>query len=137
MQIWKIDYKGFFTESMIINEEELTELDIVAPVNTDETNTFYKPKWNGMEWIEGATAEEIAEWNEQQNSPPLSKQIEDLKTQIAETDYQIIKCYEYNLVNKELPYDVESLHIYRQALRDEINQLELQEQGGVDNARNI
>lgn len=80
-----------------------------------------------------ATAQQVYEEGlEQKNSPSLSSQIESLKQQIAETDYQIIKCYEYSLVNKELPYDITILHNQRQALRYEINQLE--SQGGVNNA---
>ncbi|GEM_PF-1866521 len=72
-----------------------------------------------------ATAQQVYEEGlEQKNSPSLSSQIESLKQQIAETDYQIIKCYEYSLVSKELPYDITTLHNQRQALRDEINQLE-------------
>ena len=49
--------------------------------------------------------------------------INELKSQLAETDYKIIKCYEYNLAGLELPYDIEILHTERQNLRDEINGL--------------
>lgn len=47
-----------------------------------------------------------------------------LRVELSESDYKIIKCYEYSLVGKELPYDIEALHIERQSIRDEINQLE-------------
>lgn len=57
---------------------------------------------------------------------PAEQQISDLKTQLAETDYKIIKCYEYQLVGLELPYDIQTLHAERQAIRDQINELELQ-----------
>lgn len=58
--------------------------------------------------------------------PNLSstQQIQELKYQLAETDYKIIKCYEYNLAGLDLPYDIEELHTERQALRDKINELE-------------
>jgi hypothetical protein len=52
-------------------------------------------------------------------------QITSLKSQIAETDYKIIKCIEYQLVDKELPYDITQLHADRQTLRDQINILEV------------
>lgn len=52
------------------------------------------------------------------------KQISDLKEMLTASDYQIIKCYEYALNNLELPYDVIELHAERQALRDQINELE-------------
>lgn len=51
-------------------------------------------------------------------------EIESLKTQLAETDYKIIKCSEYQLVGQELPYDIQELHTERQFLRDRINALE-------------
>ena len=48
-----------------------------------------------------------------------------LKRQLEETDYKIIKCYEYRLIELEMPYDIAILHTERQVLRDEINILEL------------
>ncbi|MPM04295.1 hypothetical protein SDC9_50571 [bioreactor metagenome] len=51
---------------------------------------------------------------------------ESLKAQLAETDYKIIKCSEYQLAGMELPYDVAELHAERQAIRDQINELEVQ-----------
>jgi len=51
-------------------------------------------------------------------------EIASLKSKLAESDYMIIKCYEYQLAGKELPYNLEALHRDRQAMRDKINQLE-------------
>jgi hypothetical protein len=60
------------------------------------------------------------------NEPvPPEREIKRLKTELAETDYKIIKCYEYQLAGQELPYDIQELHTERQALRDQINELEL------------
>ena len=50
--------------------------------------------------------------------------IAELKEQLNSTDYKIIKCSECSLVGIELPYDIVELHAKRQALRDEINNLE-------------
>lgn len=46
------------------------------------------------------------------------------KSQLEKSDYMIIKCYEYQLAGKEVPYNLEALHRDRQAMRDKINQLE-------------
>lgn len=51
-------------------------------------------------------------------------EIDYLKEKLAETDYRIIKCYEYQLAQLELPYDITELHTERQAIRDRINLLE-------------
>lgn len=50
--------------------------------------------------------------------------IDEKKALLAASDYKIIKSYEAQLVGNELPYDIEKLSIERQALRDEINDLE-------------
>lgn len=52
------------------------------------------------------------------------QRIAHLKEELAETDYKIIKCSEYQLAGLDLPYDIAALHAQRQAIRDEINQLE-------------
>lgn len=52
------------------------------------------------------------------------QRITELKLQLGGTDYKIIKCSECQLAGVEMPYDVVSLHAERQAIRDEINQLE-------------
>lgn len=49
----------------------------------------------------------------------------DLKSPVSDIgDYKVIKCYEAQLVGKEMPYDIEALHAKRQAARDEINALQ-------------
>lgn len=51
-------------------------------------------------------------------------EIEQLKGQLAETDYMIIKCAEAVLLGHDMPYDVAALHADRQAWRDRINELD-------------
>lgn len=51
--------------------------------------------------------------------------IEDLKIQLESTDYKIVKCMEYQLAGLPLPYDIEALHLQRQAIRDKIAELEV------------
>lgn len=53
-------------------------------------------------------------------------EIERLKSELQESDYKVIKCAEALTIGAEMPYDVESLHKERQALRDKINKLEQQ-----------
>ena len=71
-----------------------------------------------MAQIKWKTKAEIEE--EKQKS-----EISNLKTQLNETDYKIVKCSEYQLAGLELPYDIQLLHTERQSLRDRINELEL------------
>jgi hypothetical protein len=51
--------------------------------------------------------------------------IQALKDGLSNSDYKIMKCYEASLMSEAAPYDVNELHIERQANRDRINDLEL------------
>lgn len=54
----------------------------------------------------------------------LKTVIDGLKKQLRDDDYKVIKCYEFSLVGEEMPYDIVSLNSKRQAIRDQINELE-------------
>ena len=56
--------------------------------------------------------------------PTSEDKIRELKSELASTDYQIIKCSECMLLGEPMPYDVAELHERRQAIRDAINALE-------------
>lgn len=49
-----IDENGLFVRDDFVNE--LTEFTIETPC----PDGFYLPKWDGTQWVEGKTAEEIA-----------------------------------------------------------------------------
>lgn len=73
-------------------------------------------------WVEVVpptpTAEEIAQQQREQR-------IWELKDQLAQGDYKIIKCAEAQLMGEALPYDVSLLVLDRNELRREINELEV------------
>jgi len=77
----------------------------------------------GITDFEILTEEEYLARKANEPTPP-EQEITSLKAQLAETDYKIIKCYEYQLAGLELPYDIQALHTERQSLRDRINELE-------------
>ena len=60
----------------------------------------------------------------------LLSEIELLKCELQDSDYKITKIAEAMSIGAELPYDSQALHKERQALRDKINQLEMEVQGG-------
>lgn len=72
------------------------------------------------------TEEEKVELARQQQISQLIAQINDFKARIAASDYKIIKTYEYTLLGEQTEYDIEEVHAERQALRDQINDLETQ-----------
>lgn len=58
------------------------------------------------------------------NTTKIQGEIDAIKAELSETDYQVIKCYEASLVGEELPYDIKALHEYRNEKRAQINALE-------------
>ena len=58
------------------------------------------------------------------NTTKIQGEIDAIKAELSETDYQVIKCYEASLVGEELPYDIKALHKDRDLKRAEINTLE-------------
>ena len=81
------------------------------------------------------TAEVLAEqgWVEVQPYQPTEEELAqqqrnqriwELKEQLAQGDYKIIKCAEAQLTNEPMAYDVATLVAERNAMRAEINELE-------------
>ena len=66
----KIDDNGYFIEDAFV--EEITEFTIETPCSQG----LYKPKWNGNEWVEGLTQDEID--NIKSNPPIASLTLEEL-----------------------------------------------------------
>ena len=58
------------------------------------------------------------------NKEYIRNEIASLKAELSNTDYQVVKCVEYQLQGLKVPYDITTLHTTRQALRDRINELE-------------
>ena len=58
----------------------------------------------------------------------LLSEIERLKSELQDSDYKITKIAEAMSIGAELPYDAKALHKERQALRDRINELEMEVQ---------
>lgn len=70
-------------------------------VNADSVG-FIKPLWNGKEWEESATPQEIAEWNEQHPVPvPVPTDVEILQEQVTDLQLALCEQYEENLMMQE------------------------------------
>lgn len=59
----------------------------------------------------------------------IQQKIADCRWQLSDSaspigDWKIAKCYEYALMGLPAPYDIAVLNAQRQAVRDEINELE-------------
>lgn len=100
---------------------------IIAISDTD--NEFSCLVKDSVETDETHTTADYSEYNGEyllKSEIPFDKEgrIAELKAELASTDYMLIKCAEYSFAGIDLPYDIAELHTQRQALRDEINELE-------------
>ena len=98
-----------------------------------EGDGWYDLSYDGSVYVEPVapvqpepTVEELAEMAKQEQIRQVTAQINDLKVQIAASDYKVIKTYEYSLLGEQAEYDMETVHAERQNLRDQINALETQ-----------
>lgn len=63
-------------------------------------------------------------WETESSKSKLLLAIEQLKSELASSDYKVTKCYEASLTGEEMPYDVVKLTTDRNTLRTKINELE-------------
>lgn len=94
-QVWLIDKQGFYTFKTY-HVKEVNELEIEIPCNTCKENTFYKPRWDGEKWIEGATQQEIDKINKMdicsdsvKTNKELQEENEQLKAELKTTRKQL------------------------------------------------
>ena len=66
-------------------------------------------------------------WEIVEDPEKVRQEIARVQEQIAESDYKVIKSYEYALAGEQPPYDIAALHVERQNLRDRIGVLEAQQ----------
>ena len=74
-----IDDNGLFIEDAFV--EELNEFTIETP----RPEGFYKPKWNGTEWVEGLTQTEIEAIKAgSEPQPTLEERVDKVETDVDE-----------------------------------------------------
>lgn len=77
-----------------------------------------------IDHVDGVRRFQIQEDRKPTEEEIKQARVAELKAQLDSTDYRIIKCSECSLAGVDLPYDIAELHAQRQAIRDEINELE-------------
>lgn len=67
----------------------------------------------------------VQKWEIRENDKgKMSCRMRDLKKELSDTDYRVLKCYEAALTSSDMPYDVEALIKERKEKREEINRIE-------------
>ena len=73
MRIIDRETKIFLRDDVIFDEKTEIGLEV------EPSQGLYKPKWNGTEWIEGMSAEEIALIVNQPTEEPIEARVEKLE----------------------------------------------------------
>jgi hypothetical protein len=68
-----IDNNGFLTGDILSDSE------VQADVSTPCPDGFYKPKWNGSEWAEGLTQQEIDGIKNAPVTPSIEEQLKQVQ----------------------------------------------------------
>jgi len=79
-KVLRIDNNGFYIEDVILKDGEATPSDCVEIQCPDG---FYKPKWDGTQWIEGLTQAEIDALNNQPVTPSESDRLSAVESAIS------------------------------------------------------
>ncbi|NFA44012.1 hypothetical protein EXM65_15910 [Clostridium botulinum] len=96
-----INKDGFIIENCVLfidNIPQYFEITEDMQIVDMPNKTYIKPKWTGIEWVEGATEEEIKEYEENNKPKPkeptetelLQKQLLETQALVAELRYKTI-----------------------------------------------
>ena len=123
-----LDEKGYIS-SFTINEDNLFEgledkaVILPNPENKDHFIEYYM-HYNK----DGFDQDHYDAWLAQKELEKIKAEaqvkIDELKAQLSASDYKVIKCMEAQLSGEEMPYDIAAVHAERQAIRNQINELE-------------
>lgn len=124
--------EGNIEERIVSIDEQIRYLSEMGwkPVDLIEDNKLICPDNHSVQIIPYDAGERISYHYEQIfDTKQIERKICKLKLSLTSNDsdigdYRITKCYEASLMGIDLPYDISNLYQRRQAVRNEINQLE-------------
>jgi hypothetical protein len=116
------DYNRFYFITDI-KRDDIPELqEIESDLDLNQIHTHYHGVINNQIVVIGENEEDIKIKNKNNNIGIINK----LKENLSLSDYKVIKCYEAQLLNETMPYDLQELLNERKLWRDEINRLEFE-----------
>lgn len=121
------DEDGDIKQKTVSVEEQIKELPAMwKPVDDiDESKQHTDKEYYTIQVIPYDAGERISfKYVEVPDIGGVKQQIAELKAELANSDYKVLKCYEANLIGATLPYDMTEVHEERQTIRDNINELE-------------
>jgi hypothetical protein len=120
-EIYHLQIQG--TKVVSLSKEKQSETDMVVEVDSVE----YDELSNNLDFMfvngDEVFLDEVLKEKTLKAIASRDK-IQELKLELTQDDYKVIKCYEAQLVGKPMPYNISDLVKKREAIRNEINALE-------------
>lgn len=95
----KVDERGLYIEDILSNEsEEVTQDELLIKKPIPEDLQLWQPRWNGVEWVEGMSREQIDTLNNVPQSLTLEQEeIKMLKKRLDEAENTVVFLLDMNL----------------------------------------
>ncbi|WP_027410375.1 hypothetical protein [Anoxybacteroides tepidamans] len=84
-QVSRVDEAGFFIEPVLVDEKDTLSPDLIK---TPVPEGFYKPRWDGTQWVEGMSEEEFNQLKA--NQPEPSPSSDELKLRVENVEGAVI-----------------------------------------------
>lgn len=88
-QVYEINDQGFIEEIYVAEVVNGAVIDKGNCLTIDPPHGLFKAKWTGVEWIEGATQEEIAELTKPQHIPPSQSEL--MEQRLADLELMLVE----------------------------------------------
>jgi hypothetical protein len=126
--LYDLDYRNRFVEFYEFNEENFKKFYLHKTIELSDEDLKKVIVGGKVGLVNGkiVTIEDSDDEIKQNNKTLAISTIESLKRNLIQTDYKVIKCYEAQLLNEPMPYDLPALLAERKAWRNEINTLEFE-----------
>lgn len=127
---YRDEESGEIKERVVSIEEQVDSLIGWKPVDLIDETQFECAQYYSVSFSPYDAGDRIGYiYNTIFDTKMVKEKISSLKKMLTSTDsnigdYRITKCYEASLIGLDMPYNIADLHKARQAVRDEINQLE-------------
>ena len=117
-----------FVETSISIEEQLKPYleEGWLPVDSLETSKLNSDKeYIKIKIVPYSNKDRISfRYEEYFDKKSVTNKIDILKSELDDSDYKVIKCWESSLLKKSPPYEIKEINYERQTIRDLINKLE-------------
>jgi hypothetical protein len=126
--LYALDYRNRFVEFYEFNEENFKKFYLHETIELSDEDLEKVIVGGKVGLIDGkiVTIEDSEDEIKESSKILAIAKIESLKINLNQTDYQVIKCYEAQLLQEEMPYNLQELLAQRKVWREEINALEFE-----------